>query len=104
MLNVSALWCRLPFYVVGNKTATLLRQLFDDFKDLGLTSVDVRGQESGDAAHLACFILDDLKHEEQHPTKLFYLTGDKNRDTLPSALQEGGVTLESLQVYKTQGS
>ena len=36
--------------------------------------------------------------------KLLYLTGDKNRDTLPSILNEAGIALESVQVYATRGS
>ncbi|KAF8968791.1 tetrapyrrole biosynthesis, uroporphyrinogen III synthase [Flammula alnicola] len=94
-------WCSIPFYVVGQATATALTNTFAAFEDLGLRSVDVRGQSSGNAASLAPFILDDLK---ERPTKLLYLTGDKNRDTLPRLLNEGGISLESVQVYKTQGS
>lgn len=33
-----------------------------------------------------------------------YLTGDKNRETLPEVLREGGLDLRSLKVYETQGS
>jgi uroporphyrinogen-III synthase len=37
-------------------------------------------------------------------TKLLYLTGDKNRDTITRMLSEKNVELELLQVYRTQGS
>jgi uroporphyrinogen-III synthase len=46
-------------------------------------------------------MLSDIK---ERPAKLLYLTGDKNRDTLPNILTEGGITLEALQVYETVGS
>lgn len=36
--------------------------------------------------------------------KLLYLTGDKNRETLPEILREGGLELRSLKVYETRGS
>lgn len=36
--------------------------------------------------------------------KLLYLTGDKNRDVLPKILRDGGIELQTLQVYATQGS
>lgn len=35
---------------------------------------------------------------------LLYLTGDKSRDTLPKILASKSITLDSLQVYETQGS
>lgn len=95
------LWSHVPFYVVGEATANSLRQIFSDFADLGLAVVDVRGQSSGNAATLSTFILDDLK---TRPVRLLYLTGDKNRDTLSKALEGGGISLHSIQVYRTVGS
>jgi uroporphyrinogen-III synthase len=74
--------------------------VFDAYVHLGFTSVDVRGQLSGNASTLASFIMGDF----DKPSKLLYLTGDKNRDTLTHILQEGGISLESLQTYKTEGS
>lgn len=71
------------------------------FQKFGLKSPHVRGQDSGNAAALGPFILDDVK---ERPARLLYLTGDKNRDTLPTILEQGGLTLLSLQVYMTQGS
>jgi len=103
-LTVADGWCDIPFYVVGESTAALLRTIFEEFRDLGLTSVDLRGQESGSAAKLAPFILEVSKEGGKTGSMLFYLTGDKNRDTLPRLLEEGGLQLHSLQVYKTQMS
>ncbi|KAF8153945.1 tetrapyrrole biosynthesis, uroporphyrinogen III synthase [Crassisporium funariophilum] len=94
-------WYAVPFYVVGQGTESALRDAFHCFQHLGLTSVDVRGQSSGSAASLAPMILQDFR---DRPGKLLYLTGDKNRDTLPRLLNEGGVELEPIQVYKTEGS
>ncbi|KAF9476896.1 tetrapyrrole biosynthesis, uroporphyrinogen III synthase [Pholiota conissans] len=94
-------WDAIPFYVVGKTTETALKGVFSSFGHLGLGSPDIRGQSSGSAATLAPFILDDLK---ERPAKILYLTGDKNRDTLPRILNEGGISLQPLQVYETQGS
>ena len=93
-------WCEIPFYVVGQATASALISVFITYVHLGLTSVDVRGQLSGNAATLASFILED----PDKPSRLLCLTGDKNRDTLTRILQEGGISLEPLQTYKTEGS
>ncbi|KAK0449618.1 tetrapyrrole biosynthesis, uroporphyrinogen III synthase [Desarmillaria tabescens] len=81
-----------PFYVVGKATASTLRSI--------TSSADIRGESSGTAEQLANFILG----EQPRPTKLLYLTGDKNRDTLPSILGGAGVSLHPLKVYETQGS
>lgn len=91
----------MPFYVVGESTASALRATLAAYDDLGLEPPDVRGQGSGNAAALGAFIVDDVK---DRPVKLLYLTGDKNRDTLPSILADGGLSLLSVQVYMTQGS
>jgi uroporphyrinogen-III synthase len=92
-------WALIPFYVVGGKTASALR---DVFTSLDLGRVDIRGHESGNAANLATFILADLHGKAG--AKLLYLTGDKNRDTVTRILEDNNIELELLQVYKTQGS
>ncbi|KAF9052362.1 tetrapyrrole biosynthesis, uroporphyrinogen III synthase [Hymenopellis radicata] len=69
-----------PFYVVGKATAAALRN------------------SSGTAEQLAHFIMGNRSHSG-HPT-LLYLTGDKNRDTLPSILTPT-FTLQPLKVYET---
>jgi uroporphyrinogen-III synthase len=89
----------MPFYVVGAKTASSLREVFTTL-DLGW--VDIRGDESGNAANLATFILADLHGKAG--AKLLYLTGDKNRDTVTRILEDNNIELELLQMYKTQGS
>ncbi|KAF8877568.1 hypothetical protein CPB84DRAFT_1966328, partial [Gymnopilus junonius] len=70
----------------------------------------IRGENSGSAAALAPLILQDIRDQGHSRAnadaspRLLYLTGDKNRDTLPQVLGEGGVELEEVQVYVTQGS
>ena len=97
LFSPSAGWSKIPFYVVGQGTATALQNAFDLFP----FKVDIRGQSCGNAVTLAPFMLSDIK---ERPVKLLYLTGDKNRDTLTNLLTDGGITLEALQVYETVGS
>ena len=53
---------------------------------LVLAPKDIRGgAESGTSEKLAHFILQDLPPSNE-PRQLLYLTGDKNRDVLPSIL------------------
>ncbi|KAJ7227101.1 tetrapyrrole biosynthesis, uroporphyrinogen III synthase [Mycena pura] len=65
---------------------------------------DIRGESSGTSEELAKFILTDLKPPGPKRRPLLYLTGDKNRDTLPEILRGGNWDLVPLQVYQTQGS
>ncbi|KAK7680760.1 hypothetical protein QCA50_016068 [Cerrena zonata] len=97
-------WTSLPFYVVGEATATALADLSREHRDSRYIPHNILGgAESGTAEKLAHYILKHHPlHEDPHPTFL-YLTGDKNRDTLPSILTTGGITLRPLQVYETKG-
>ncbi|KIK71454.1 hypothetical protein GYMLUDRAFT_235777 [Collybiopsis luxurians FD-317 M1] len=92
--SITEAWSRIPFYVVGSATAASLREIYPE-------PGQIRGEHTGTAEQLARFILDDLQDDAK---RLLYLTGDKNRDTLPSIMSEGHVELESLQVYGTCGS
>lgn len=104
LLRYAIDWTATPFYVVGQATATALEQISEVAGNTALAPRDIRGaNETGNAEKLAHFILQDLT-EDGTPRKLLYLTGDKNRDTLPTILQDGGVNLQPLQVYRTQGS
>ncbi|GJE95575.1 tetrapyrrole biosynthesis uroporphyrinogen III synthase [Phanerochaete sordida] len=97
-------WTTVPFYAVGEATATALRDIREATGGSPLAPKDVRGgAESGTSEKLAHFILQDLPPSDS-PRRLLYLTGDKNRDVLPGILRDGGVELQSLQVYATQGS
>ncbi|KAG2078565.1 tetrapyrrole biosynthesis, uroporphyrinogen III synthase [Suillus decipiens] len=95
-------WWSVPFYAVGEATSAALRNLCE--KIPLYTPRDIRGgSEMGTAERLAGFILKDLSSDGES-RKLLYLTGDKNRDTLPKILESAGVALDPLQVYTTQGS
>ena len=96
----------MPFYVVGEATATALRSIRTIYGDSGFVPKDIRGSsESGTSGRLAHFILEDLaKNGSGSETKLLYLTGDKNKDTLPKILGDCGLDLEYLRVYETRGS
>ncbi|KAI0697759.1 tetrapyrrole biosynthesis, uroporphyrinogen III synthase [Cytidiella melzeri] len=100
----SADWSKLPFYAVGQATAGSLAEISKVAEGTLLAPRDIRGGSvTGTSEKLAHFILRDL--EQPSPTtKLLYLTGDKNRDVLPDVLQNGGIQLHTLQVYKTQGA
>lgn len=65
---------------------------------------NIRGSESGNGEALARFIVNDLDRSGEKRKRLLYLTGDKNRDTLPKILHEAGVELDNVQVYETRGS
>lgn len=99
----AAAWFSLPFYVVGEATAGALRKFHEESSRTYLAPLDIRGaSDSGTSERLAQFIVEEL--QTQGEKKLLYLTGDKNRDTLPKLLINGGIQLVSLQVYQTQGS
>ncbi|KAG1849484.1 tetrapyrrole biosynthesis, uroporphyrinogen III synthase [Suillus subluteus] len=96
-------WWSVPFYAVGEATSVALRDLCEKIPTM-YTPRDIRGgSETGTAERLAGFILKDLPSDGTS-RKLLYLTGDKNRDTLPRILESAGVALDPLQVYATQGS
>ncbi|KAK0192081.1 hypothetical protein F5146DRAFT_928277 [Armillaria mellea] len=73
------------FYAVGKATASTLHS--------SMPNADIRGEHSGIAEQLANFIL----AEQPCLTKLLYLTGHKNRDTLPNILSDRGVSLHSVK-------
>ncbi|KAJ7363934.1 tetrapyrrole biosynthesis, uroporphyrinogen III synthase [Mycena albidolilacea] len=99
-------WSSIPFYVVGKSTATSLKAIREARPDSRFTPTDIRGESSGTSEQLANFILTDLESlpPSSRNKPFLYLTGDKNRDTLPNILRGGGVALSVLQVYQTQGS
>jgi uroporphyrinogen-III synthase len=87
-------WTAVRFYAVGPATATQLAQLANPPQD-------VRGTESGTAERLAQYIVQDATQGE----RLLYLTGDKNRETLPRVLRDGlgEDSVRELRVYATHG-
>lgn len=99
-------WGSVPFYVVGEATAAATSQIQTNFPSFPhLAPVIIRGgSQSGRAESLAQFILEDLPSHDNERRKLLYLTGDKNRDTLPQILSTGNIDLDALEVYRTRGS
>jgi len=70
--------------------------------------LDIQGQETGNGEQLARFVLENGDRNSNNK-KLLYLTGDKNRDTIPKILSSNTVQgppiiLHSLQVYETHGA
>ncbi|KAF7980455.1 hypothetical protein HWV62_38316 [Athelia sp. TMB] len=90
-------WSTIPFYVVGAATHKALSSIPGEKSIRG-------GAQTGTSESLARFILDDLPQDKAAKRTLLYLTGDKNRDTLPAILAEGNIDLHSLKVYETRGS
>jgi len=103
-------WSTVPFYVVGEATATALlsiRSIVGKYPGYAPSEENVRGAGStGTSEKLARLIIHDLSSapRDSAQRRLFYLTGDKNRDTLPRMLEEGGVHAVPVQVYETHGS
>ena len=64
---------------------------------------NIIGEGSGTGEALAKVIIDDQGSRATN-LPLLYLTGDKNKDTLPTLVQAAGLELEPLQVYGTRGS
>ncbi|KIK93597.1 hypothetical protein PAXRUDRAFT_144734 [Paxillus rubicundulus Ve08.2h10] len=99
-------WGAVPFYVVGDATAAAAFEIQTKFPSFPhLVPIIIRGgSQSGIAERLAHFILEDAPAHDNETRKLLYLTGDKNRDTLPQILSTGSVDLDALEVYRTGGS
>ncbi|KAG6816831.1 hypothetical protein H0H87_002480 [Tephrocybe sp. NHM501043] len=93
-------WSRIPFYVVGNATASALSEIRQIHGQTPYTPEVICGESSGTGERLAQFILDlPIK-----PKRLLLLTGDKNRDTVPLLLGNAGIDFRSLKVYETRES
>ena len=100
-------WTSVPFYAIGEATALAAAELRAALVPPRLLPGVTRGHaQSGTAEQLAHFILSDLSIPTDGSTvrRLLYLTGDKNRDTLPNILTSAGIVLDVLQVYATHGS
>ncbi|KAF8637108.1 hypothetical protein AX17_003012 [Amanita inopinata Kibby_2008] len=104
-------WSTIPFYVVGQATASALTDIHavysPSYPQFVPSPMAIRGSDSGNAEELARFIVRDVNDSgdrPHHTRRLLYLTGDKNRDTLPTILQSAGISLNPVQVYATRGS
>lgn len=92
-------WSGVPFYVVGAKTASELLELLPE--ECRPPNFQIKGaEESGTAEKLADFILDTVGDRRQ---RILYLSGDKNRDTLPAKLKaaKSQIELVTITVYTT---
>ncbi|KAF9221800.1 tetrapyrrole biosynthesis uroporphyrinogen III synthase [Gyrodon lividus] len=99
-------WGAIPFYVVGDATAAAASKIqtnFPSFSHLAPTLIR-GGSQSGTAERLAYFLLEEVPSRDNETRKLLYLTGDKNRDTLPQILSTSNIDLDALEVYRTKGS
>ena len=61
------------------------------------SSQNITGEGSGRGEALAELIIEDQSRRAPK-LPLLYLTGDKNRDTLPKLVKAAGLDLEPLQV------
>ncbi|KLO10585.1 tetrapyrrole biosynthesis, uroporphyrinogen III synthase [Schizopora paradoxa] len=95
-------WSTCPFYVVGESTASAVDKLRTSLPSHLLPTDVLGGTESGTSDALADFILARTTPSRKNRVKLLYLTGDKNRDTLPNKLTEKGVELDAVQTYETK--
>ncbi|KAH9951198.1 tetrapyrrole biosynthesis uroporphyrinogen III synthase [Amylocystis lapponica] len=104
MLLVTVDWAAVPFYAVGEAASKALADIREVVGDSPFAPREIHGgAESGTSERLAHFIVEHLSGTEGSK-RFLYLTGDKNRDTLPRIMSDAGFELESLQVYATQGS
>lgn len=84
---VAEVWKQRPAYAVGPKTAGRLREA-------GFQPV---GEQAGGAEALVRVIA-----SEAPPGPLFFLCGNRRRDTLPNGLREAGIEVTEQVVYETQ--
>ncbi|KII83671.1 hypothetical protein PLICRDRAFT_119223 [Plicaturopsis crispa FD-325 SS-3] len=101
--SLAADWTTVPFYVVGPSTASAVADIGAVYGSPLAPRIIRGGQETGTSERLAHYILNDISGSDSQ-ARMLYLTGDKNRDTLPTILRDGGVELDALQVYGTQGA
>ena len=94
-------WSGIPFYVVGTATGNVLRSM--PVSPFTPSPQNIMGEGSGTGETLAKVIIDDQRGRTPN-LPLLYLTGDKNRDALPTLVQAAGLDLEPLQAYATRGS
>lgn len=105
--NAIASWNEVPFYVVGKATQTALKE-----SDALLPApLQILGAEkAGTGEKLARYIASTYgettnsdENIEARP-EILYLTGDKNRETLPSILSEAGIKHHKMKVYETESA
>jgi uroporphyrinogen-III synthase len=100
--HIATEWSSIPFYVVGKATASALSSIRAAYGQTPYTPGATLGESSGTGEHLANFILS--LESPSRPKKVLYLTGDKNRDTVPRILEKAGIMVVPVKVYETQFS
>ena len=99
---VTAKWSSIPFYVVGQATAAALSSVRAVCNHTPYSPGPTLGESSGTGEQLANFILSF--EGRPIPKMLLYLTGDKNRDTVPRILGEADIVVNPVKVYETKFS
>lgn len=93
-------------------------RLFDDIRSLGVLRIGVVGEATAAAVraqHLRVELMPDkatgealakalLARESMDSAKVLVVTGNRNRDTLVSLLEEGRAIVDQLPVYRTEGA
>ncbi|KAG8984997.1 hypothetical protein FRB90_005002 [Tulasnella sp. 427] len=103
LTKLNAAWNEVPFYVVGQKTADTLMALAALRPALYPSPDYVLGAAAtGSGDKLASFIIKSLLDKaERSSVPILYLTGDKNRDTVETALANAHIAIQACQVYQT---
>jgi uroporphyrinogen-III synthase len=76
-------------FSIGQTTKELIKEFFGENSVVGTAD---------DASQLANVIM------EHHPKEVFFFCGDQRRDEMPQKLNEAGITLEEIVVYKTSST
>ena len=76
-------------FSIGQTTKELIKEFFGENSVVGTAE---------DASQLANVII------EHHPKEVFFFCGDQRRDEMPQKLNEVGITLEEIVVYKTSST
>ena len=76
-------------FSIGQTTKELIKDFFGEESVVGTAD---------DASQLADVI---IKH---HPKEVFFFCGDQRRDEMPQKLNEAGISLEEIVVYKTSST
>lgn len=83
-------WAKKPIFAVGETTAADLKH------ELNWTS---RGFQTGSSQQLAHFMIDNFRSQLNRP--LLMPCGNLRKDCLPNLLQNAGIDLHEICVYKT---
>ncbi|GAA5875780.1 hypothetical protein JCM3774_006455 [Rhodotorula dairenensis] len=101
----------IPFFVVGHPTCTALQRAPCPPRQEQVLGAEQCGTGERLAEYIVQYFSSTVAYDrtETPPSplrrpRLLYLTGDKNRDTIPRRLAKGGIDLDPLQVYSTRPS